>query len=324
MQGVDFAVLGAGAMGSIVGAHLARAGHSVMMIARGQRARQIEQHGLRICGLAQFSQSVPVITDAATLAGAEVLIVATKTHAARTALLPLQRVPIGTAFSMQNGMMKNELLIGALGRERVLGSLADASGELLSDGEVLFTRNVMLYLGELDGTLSERAQQIASAIAASGVKASAVEQILRHEWDKFASWAGLMALSVTTRANTWKFLADPHAACVVIRLVREVGVLAQACGIELSDRSTLPVATICRGTESEAIAVCREVGLRMQIHAPEHRMSTLQDLLAGRALEVEETLGYAVEQARQRNLSLPLLETFYQLISGIDRIQTLK
>jgi len=50
-------------------------------------------------------------------------------------------------------------------------------------------------------------------------------------------------------------------------------------------------------------------------------MSTLQDLLAGRELEVEETLGYAVREAERLNLSLPLLNTFYHLIAGISRIQ---
>jgi 2-dehydropantoate 2-reductase len=323
MRSAEFAVLGAGAMGSIVGAHLARAGHRVIMLARGQRAAEIEQHGLRIRGLTEFSQSVPVISDSSKLQGADVLIVATKTHASTQALAPLRQTDIGVAFSMQNGMMKNDLLIEALGRERVLGSLADASGELLPSGEVLFTRNVMLYLGELDGTCSERAQHVASSIAGSGIHASAVTHILRLEWDKFASWAGLMALSVSTRANTWKYLTETHTARVLVRLVREVGTLAAACGVVLSDHSTLPVATLCRGSEQQAVAAAQEIGLQMRSHAPEHRMSTLQDLLAGRALEVEETLGYAVRQGQKLGLVLPLLDAFYHLTAGIDRIQSL-
>ncbi|HEY9183603.1 MAG TPA: 2-dehydropantoate 2-reductase N-terminal domain-containing protein, partial [Gammaproteobacteria bacterium] len=55
MQKFEFAVLGAGAMGSILGAHLARAGHSVAMLARGRRAEQIRSEGLRISGLIQLS-----------------------------------------------------------------------------------------------------------------------------------------------------------------------------------------------------------------------------------------------------------------------------
>ncbi|MGH8302760.1 MAG: ketopantoate reductase family protein, partial [Steroidobacteraceae bacterium] len=60
----EFAILGAGAIGSILGAHLARAGHSVIIIARGDRAHAVQRDGLRIKGLADFSAQVPVITDA--------------------------------------------------------------------------------------------------------------------------------------------------------------------------------------------------------------------------------------------------------------------
>ena len=127
----EFAILGAGAMGSIVAAHLARAGHSVVVLARAQRARDIQQHGLRIKGLIEFTQPVEVISDPATFRGAGVLIVGTKTHGTDAALAPIARADIGVAFSMQNGMMKNDQLISALGRQRVLGSLADASGEVL-------------------------------------------------------------------------------------------------------------------------------------------------------------------------------------------------
>jgi 2-dehydropantoate 2-reductase len=322
MQSAEYAILGAGAMGSIIGAHLARAGHSVVMLARPNRARDIEQRGLRIKGLIEFTQTVPVISDPSTFKGAAVLIVATKTHSTNAALASLQHADIDTAFSMQNGLMKNDQLVGALGRERVLGSLADASGELLPSGDVLFTRNTMLYLGELDGGNSERAQRIAATISGSGVRTSAVTGILGLEWSKFASWAGMMILSVTTRANSWKYLIDPDASLVLVRLVREVGALAAASGVELSDRSTLPVASICGGTEQQAIATLKDLGFRLKSNSPEHRMSTLQDLLAGRALEVEETIGYAVRQAQQSGLTLPLLDAFYHLVAGISRMQS--
>jgi ketopantoate reductase len=59
----------------------------------------------------------------------------------------------------------------------------------------------------------------------------------------------------------------------------------------------------------------------MKLSAPGHRISTLQDLEVGRALEIEETLGYAVRDAARLNLPLPLLECFYHMVRGIDRIR---
>jgi 2-dehydropantoate 2-reductase len=321
MNRVDFAILGSGAIGSIIGAHLARAGCHVAMLARGNRARQIKQDGLRITGLAEFSQAVSVVTEPTSLQGADVLIMATKTQDSELALAPLRGASIGTAFSIQNGILKNELLADCFGREKVLGSLADTSGELLPSGEITFSRNANIYVGELDGSNSQRAREIAGTIDASGVRATSVVDIQRLEWSKFASWAGLMILSASTRASTWKYLVDPGSALVLVRVVREISLLAAAYGIELTDRSVLPVAALCLNSEEEAVAVIQRAGNQFKSTSPGHRMSTLQDLEAGRTLEVEETLGWVVRMAEQHKLSLPLLNSLYPLVAAIDRVR---
>jgi 2-dehydropantoate 2-reductase len=321
MDQVEFAILGAGAIGSIIGAHLARSGQSVLMLARAPRAEQIRREGVRIRGLAEFSQPVAVLTESAALRTAAVLIVALKTHATAAALAPLRGAAIGCALSIQNGLMKNDQLAEVFGGDQVLGALADTSGELLSSGEVLFTRNTNIYLGELAGGTSARAQRIAGVLDASGVRSAAVIDIHSLEWSKFAAWAGMMILSVTTRSPTWRYAVDPDSALVLARVVRELGALAGARHIELSDQGVLPVASICRGTEQQAVAAIQHFGRQLQLRAPQHRMSSLQDLQGGRSLEVEETLGHALRLAQQSNLSLPLLGAFYPLVSALDRIE---
>lgn len=317
----EFAVLGAGAIGSILGAHLARAGHSVAMLARGRRAEQVRAQGLKITGLTEFVTPVVTLTDPTQLRGARLLIVAMKTPATADALAGLRHAHIDVALSIQNGPLKNELLAEAFGEQRVLGALADTSGELLASGEVVFTRNVNVMLGELSGLVTERVQRIAHDIDASGVRSTAVAQIRSLEWSKFTAWVGLMALSVTTRAVTWRYLTDPDAALVMVRIVREMGQLARAAGVELTDESVLPVATICLKGEDEAVAGVLKAGREYQSHAPRHRMSALQDLEAGRPLEVHETLGYAVGKAAQNGVPMPLVDAFYHLIALIDRLR---
>jgi 2-dehydropantoate 2-reductase len=317
----EFAVLGAGAIGSILGAHLARAGHSVVMLARGRRAEQIRAQGLRITGLAEFATPVKVLSDAGQLSGARVLIVAMKTPGTAEALGSLRHADIDVALSIQNGPLKNELLAQAFGERRVLGALADTSGELLPDGEVVFTRNVNILLGELSGEVSTRAREIAGNIGGSGVRAAAVERIRSLEWSKFAAWVGLMALSVTTRAVTWRYLTDPGSALVLARLVREMGKLTRALSIELTDESVLPVATICSRNEDDAVAAVMTVGREFELKAPGHRMSSLQDLEAGRPLEIHETLGYALRKAAETAVALPLVEAFYHVIAALDRMR---
>src|SRR5438105_3092050 len=231
MADFEFAILGAGAMGSIIGAHLARAGHAVAMLARGERARQLEGRGLAIRGLAEFSTPVRTLRDPAALESAATLIVATKTPGTAQALEPLRRAELGVALSVQNGPLKNEILVQAFGRERVLGALAGTSGELLADGTVLFTRNVNIMIGELGGGDSERAQALARTIDQSGVRAAATAEIVSLEWSKFCGWVGLTSLSVTTRALTWKLLTDPDSALILARLVREMGEDQRRVGI---------------------------------------------------------------------------------------------
>ena len=321
MTRAEFAILGAGAIGSILAAHLARAGHSVVVVARGERARLVARDGLRIRGLADFVVPVAVITDPTQLQAADTLIVAMKTPGTEGALERLQHVQVGAALSIQNGVLKDELLARAFGAERVLGALADTSGELLASGEVLFTRNVNLPLGELGGGISERARRIASAIDQAGIRATAVDDILSLEWSKFTVWLGLMSLAVTTRAASWRYLTDADCAQVLVRLVREVSAVATAQGITLVEGAAgLPLRMILEASEEEAVAAVRNAGEQMRSRAPNHRISALQDLEAGRPLEVEETFGYAVRKARELGLSLPLLESCRHLVAAIDRI----
>lgn len=318
MGRTDYAILGAGAIGSVLGAHLARAGHMVALLARGERAAQIEREGVVIRGLAEYTTPVPVVRDPSALKSARVLIVATKTPGTATALSALRHTSFDTVFSIQNGPGKNDLLAQAFGPQRVLGALADTSAELLAGGEVLFTRNVNVIIGELPTGTSERTQRIAREIDVAGVRCVESPQVLSREWSKFCAWTGLMAVSVTTRLPTWQFLTDPDSARVIVRLVRETVHLAQALGIGITDESVLPVASMASGAEVDAVGLVKVVAERYRTTAPGHRMSSLQDIDHSRPLEVHETLGYAVAKAAELRLELPLLEALYRLVAALD------
>lgn len=315
----EFAILGAGALGSILAAHLARAGRAVIVLARGARAAAVQQTGLRICGLADFSTPVQVLTEPRQLRRAQVLIVATKTPGTAAALQQLRHVELDIALSVQNGVLKDELLLETFDRSRVLGAAADISGELLAGGEVSFTRNINLLLGELSGPITTRAHQLAAQLTTAGISATAVPDILSIEWSKFVVWVGLVVLSVLTRALTAQYLSDAGCAKVLIQLTREMGQLAAACGITLTDEGVLPAATLAYGSDEVALQAVLATGQRYTSQAPGHRMSSLQDVAAGRPLEIHETLGHALQMARTHAIATPLLETSYALMSLLDR-----
>src|SRR5688572_7328976 len=194
-----FAILGAGALGTILGAHLSRAGHEVAMIARGDRARVLQRQGLVLNGLSDIKARTPVIDDPKKLRETGTLIIATKAIDSAQALDSLNHLKLDNAFSVQNGVLKNELLARVFGYSRVLGAMADFSGELLANGEVKFTRNVCLHLGDEKGGASPRAQELAAAIDAAGVRCAAASNIRTREWSKYAGWIAQFPLAVLTR-----------------------------------------------------------------------------------------------------------------------------
>ncbi|MBX2858286.1 MAG: 2-dehydropantoate 2-reductase [Cellvibrionaceae bacterium] len=320
MHSGAYLIVGAGAIGSIIAGHLAKAGLSVSVLARGQRAADIRQNGIRIRGLANFDAPVTVFTQPEQIQAVRVLILATKTPGTAELLDTLSSLEVDLVLSIQNGLMKNALLSATFGPEKLIGALANTSGELLPTGEVNFTRNVNVLVGEPGGELSERVQALADDLHQAGVKARAVRNILSLEWSKFVNWVPLMLLAITTRSATWKFLSNPHSADLIIQLVRELARLLDAQNLELIDDATLlPLYTILQSNKEQAVEAILSSATHFRQHAPLHRMSALQDLLAGRALELHETLGYAVQRAKALNVDTPVLNNFYQLALAVDR-----
>ena len=308
-----FVIVGAGALGSILGAHLTRAGHDVTLYARARRAAQVAA-GLRLTGLVELEATCRVVCDARALEAADTLVLATKAIDTAQTLAAFRDLRVETAFSVQNGVLKNELLAAAFGRERVLGCVADFSGELLADGAVRFTRNVCVHLGDLTATSSDRAQRLASVLESAGIRAAVAADIVSLEWSKFTGWIAQLPLAVLTRRLTAEFLADADAASVIVELAREAKALADASGIALVDAAPLPVVSIAQASDDDARALVVKVGERYRATAPEHRMSAQQDALRGSPLELEETLGFAVARGQALGVRMPALGLAYRLL----------
>ena len=312
---MKFAILGAGALGTILGAHLSRAGHEVVMIARGERARVLQRQGLVLNGLSDIKARPNVIEDPRRLLETDTLIIATKAIDSAASLETLKHLKLENALSVQNGVLKNELLANVFGYSRVLGAMADFSGELLANGEVKFTRNVCLHLGEEKGGSSARAESLAGLINSAGVRCESASNIRTREWSKFAGWIAQFPLAVLTRQITWKFLMDERSAMVIVRIVREAAALAAAMKIELTDMPPLPVPSIVHGSDAQAIEIVKGIGQKFLDTSPEHRMSAQQDVLRGSRLEFEETLGYALAKAREHGVAMPTLDVCYRIIA---------
>ncbi len=312
-------VLGAGALGSIIGAHLVRAGEDVIFIARGQRAALLQQQGIVVRGLVDFTVPVTVTTHPQDVQEADVLLVTVKTFDTERALASLRHLRVHSVLSLQNGVLKNEQLAHIFGWEHVLGAAAMVSGEMLPDGAVRCTLNERLALGELRAGTSERTQGLAAALVRGGLRAEVSPHIQTVEWSKYVLFVGGMALAGLTRLTSAQFLSDPDGALLMAQLMRELGRIATRLGIPLEDAGSVPIKMICSGSLPEAVERVQRFGAVMSERAPAHKMSTLQDLERGRRLEVEETLGYAVRKGAELDIPLPTVETCYRLLAGVNR-----
>ena len=311
-------ILGAGALGTVLGAHLARAGEDVTLLARGPRAAYLQEHGATITGLVDFTVPVHVVTDPSQVHDADVLIVTVKTYDMASALQSVKHLDVASVASIQNGVLKNEQLAQTFGWAKVLGAMAAFSGAVLPTGTVRFTVNQGLYLGELPEGTSARVQTLGETLERVGIVAQVTPAMQSIEWSKYVAWICCMAPAVLTRAETYKFLQEAQTASIVAALVREMTQLATTRGIALEDMALFPIKTLSQLALDDMVTHVQHIGDQFASLAPTQKMSTLQDVEQGKRLEVEETLGYAVQQGAALGIPMPTMDTCYKLIAGIN------
>jgi 2-dehydropantoate 2-reductase len=311
-------ILGAGALGTVLGAHLARAGEDVTLIARGKRAAYLQEHGATITGLADFTVPVPILTDPQQVHNADVLIVTVKTYDMTSALASVQHIDVGSVLSIQNGVLKNEQLAQTFGWEKVLGATAMFTAEVLPIGTVRFTANQGFYLGELPAGTSARVQTLSDTLDRVGIRAHVHPSMQSMEWSKYVAWICCMAPAVLTRSETYKFLQEAQTASIVAAMVREMTQLATTRGIALEDMAFFPIKTLSQLALDDMVMHVQHLGDQFASLAPTQKMSTLQDVEQGKRLEVEETLGYAVRQGAALGIPTPTMDVCYKLIAGIN------
>jgi len=250
---------------------------------------------------------------------ADVLLVAVKTYATESALQSVRHLAVESVVSVQNGVLKNEQVARHFGWEKTLGAAAMVSGELTPDGAVRFTLNAGFWLGELPAGTSARAEALVTALDRAGIRAETSSQIESVEWSKYVGFAGAMAIAALTRLETYKMHKDPALAYVSVMMQREMALLATTLGIPLGDYGVIRAKTRTSMAIEEAVAFLRQTGESQEARgATAHKISALQDLERGRRLEVEEILGYAVRKGAELGVPLPMVDTCYRLLTGIN------
>ena len=321
---MKIAVIGAGAIGGLVGAKLALAGEDVTFIVRGDNLAAIGERGMRLIesdGSEQIARNV-VATDRYDQAGPQdVVILAMKAHQLEAVALDVPRLfgPETVVVTMQNGIpywyfhRHGGVLEGTIVRSvdpeglvsaripaaRVLGCVVYPASELVAPGVVRHIEGDRFPVGELDGSTSERVQRVSDCFTAAGFKAPVLDNIRAELWLKLwgnLSFNPISGLSHSTLADICRF---PPSRELAAEMMREAQAVAHKLGIEF------------RVTLEKRIAGAEKVG--------RHKTSMLQDIEAGRAPEIDALVGAVIELARLTETPTPHIDTVYCLVKLLAR-----
>ena len=311
---MKFLIAGAGAIGAYMGARMARAGFDVTLFARGPHLRAMQEHGVRVKSAEGDFEARPKLAATLEEVGpVDVVFLAVKAHGL-TQLAPQLHSVLGpetTVVSTQNGVPwwffqgltgagegirlervdPGGVVAAAIEPRRVVGSIVYFSTEILEPGVILHTEGNRISLGEPDGTRSERCRQIAAALVASGLRCPVTTHLRNEIWVKILGNVAFNPISALTRATLAQMARDPEVAALVRNIMTETEAVAAKLGFEL------PVSI------DQRIAGAEKVG--------EHKTSMLQDLEAGRPLELEAVVGAVVELGERLGVPMPHTRAVY-------------
>ncbi len=314
-------IAGAGAIGGFIGARLARAGADVVLFARGPHRDAMAARGLRVISPdGDFEVRPKVVGDLAAAGSADVVFLGVKAHSL-TALAPALR-PLFHAdtvvVSTQNGIpwwyfqhyggvldgLRLErvdpggVIAASIEPRRVVGSLAYFSTDVVEPGVIHHTEGNRISFGEPDGTRSERVRRIAEALIAAGFRCPVTTRFRHEVWVKLLGNVAFNPISALTGATLAEMVQHPDVAAVIREIMRETEAVAAKLSIEL------PISIEQRMTGAEKVGA--------------HKTSMLQDLEAGRPMELEAVVGAVVELADRLNVPVPCTRTVYAAAKLLD------
>jgi 2-dehydropantoate 2-reductase len=311
---VRIAVLGAGATGGFLGARLARSGAEVVLIARGPHLEAMRESGLRlITSEGESTVQVEATEDIGAVRDSDFVFVTLKAHSV-PAIAERLAANLGdatTVVSAQNGIpwwyfqryggelegthLETVDPGGLIGRtidpERVIACIVYPATSVVGPGIVRHVEGERFSLGELDGSQTERIVALSGVLAGAGLKAPVQSRIRQELWVKLMGNAVFNPLSALTRASLGGMAESPVLAPVVRAAMEEVDAVARRLGIE--------------------IPISIDQRIRGAARVGDHKTSMLQDLEAGRPLEIDAITGSVVELAGRLGVPVPHLQTIY-------------
>jgi 2-dehydropantoate 2-reductase len=323
---IKIVILGAGALGSLIGGRIAESGVDVTFIGRPKHVEAIMERGLIIRSLkGTRTIRLDATDDPNKIQEADTLILTTKLKDSVEALNEISHLSssLKLCLSLQNGLRKDEVLLQKYGQNRVIGAATMEGAELLSYGEVEHTMPGFTFFGAFGGEADrvgvENSEKMKTVFNNAGLRAEVVDDIKSVEWAKLIRMACAGALSILTRLETYKMLKNPDISYCYVQLMREMANIAKADSVKLRDYPMMEITPFTEPALEDAVKSSVQTGKRLEESGMTRlKQSTLQDLEKGRKTEIEELLEAPLSIAKKLNVDTPLLEFIYRLTKGIN------
>lgn len=316
-------VIGAGAIGGLLAARLARAGEHVSVVARGATLAALRDNGLTLIeeNGDSFCEKVAVTSRMGDLGAQDLIILGMKAHQVAavagdlamlyhsdTVVIPAQNGLPWWYFYKHGGSLEGRrlesvdpggLIADKIPAARVVATVVYPAAEIVRPGVIRHIEGLRFSLAELDGSKSPRVERISETMRAAGFKAPVTSDIRAEIWTKLWGNLSFNPISALTHATLEAICRDEASRALAATMMREAQTVGEALGV----RFRIPLEKRIAGAEA--------VGA--------HKTSMLQDIEAGRPLEIDALLGAVLELGAMTGVSTPSCQTVYALVKLLDR-----
>jgi len=316
---MKIAIIGAGAIGGLVGAKLALAGEDVTFVVRGANLEAISKNGVKLIsqgGIEQVAGNVKASDKYDAIGVQDIVILAMKAHQVEAVVKELPKLlgPETMLVTMQNGIPfwyfekiggplegtrmssvdPTGSLLANIPAAHIIGCVVYPASELIAPGVIQHIEGDRFPLGELDGTISPRVTRLSECFVKAGFKAPILDNIRSEIWLKLWGNMTFNPISALSHATLVDICQFPLSRALAANMMSEAQAVGEKLGITF------------RVSLDKRIAGGEKVG--------RHKTSMLQDIEAGRAPEIDALVGSVVELARLVELPTPHIDTVYALI----------
>ncbi|MCD6373695.1 MAG: 2-dehydropantoate 2-reductase [Thermococcus sp.] len=293
-------ILGAGSIGSLFGALLARAENDVTLIGREEQVSAVKENGLHVFGVEEFT-AYPEASVYAPEEPPELLILATKSYSTRTAL-ECARSCIGPEtwiLSIQNGLGNEELALKVT--PNVMGGITTNGAMLVEWGRVKWTGKGVTVIGKYPTGRDSFVEKVAEVFRSAGLETSVTEHVIGWKWAKAIVNSVINGLGTALEVKNGVLKDVPELEGISVDIAREGCIVAQQLGVEF---------------EIHPLELLWDTIERTR----ENYNSTLQDIWRGKRTEVDYIHGKIVEYARSVGLEAPRNELLWALIRAKENL----